>query len=178
MLGEERRNVWTIGHSTRTWEEFLALLKESEIQHLADVRHFPSSPRVPWTNRRTLADALTREDLGYEHLEDLGGYRTARRDSRNTGWRNAGFRGYADHMETEAFQAALTGLLRRAAHVRTAVMCAEAVPWRCHRSLLADALLVRGARVMHILAPGKVEEHRLTSFARVHGGRLSYPGKG
>lgn len=178
MLGESRPSVWTIGHSTRTWEQFLALLKQSEIQHLADVRRFPSSRRVPWTNQRTLAAALSEEGLGYEHLEDLGGYRKARRDSRNTGWRNAGFRGYADHMGTEAFQKALNGLLDRARRVRTAVMCAEAVPWRCHRALLADALLVRGARVLHILAPGKREEHRLTSFARVHRGRLTYPGKG
>ncbi len=170
--------VWTVGHSTRSWEEFLVLMREHDIEVLADVRRFPSSQRVPWANRSALEENLRALGVRYEHLADLGGYRKPRADSMNTGWRQGGFRGYADHMETEAFQEALGRLLDLAKERRTAVMCAEALPWRCHRGLLADALVARGARVVHILGPGQAQEHRLTSFAKVHAGRVSYPGRG
>jgi uncharacterized protein (DUF488 family) len=173
--------VWTVGHSTRTWDEFLALVSENRVESLVDVRHFPSSVRVPWANRETLATALGKAGIEYEHLVGLGGYRKPRSDSGNTGWRNRGFRGYADHMQTPEFADALDHLLSKARARRTAIMCAEAVPWRCHRGLLSDALLARSVRVVHILSPGKTQDHNLTSFAKLHGGRVTYPtprGKG
>ena len=175
MLVPAEATLWTIGHSTRTWEEFLGLLREHRIELVVDVRHYPSSARVPWTNQAVLSSDSARAGIGYEHLEDLGGYRTPRPDSKNGGWRNPGFRGYADHMGTDAFQAALDQLVALAKGRRTAILCAEAVPWRCHRGLLADALVVRGVRVIHILAPGKTQPHSLTPFARVRGGRITYP---
>ncbi len=175
MLVPADVTIWSIGHSTRSWEEFLALLREHGIVLLADVRHFPSSARVPWTNRDGLAARLASAGIAYQHLVDLGGYRTPRPDSRNTGWRNAGFRGYADYMDTPEFSAALGRLVAVARERRTVIMCAEAVPWRCHRGLLSDALLVRGIQVVHILAPGKTQDHRLTPFAKVHAGRVTYP---
>jgi len=167
--------VWSLGHSTRTWDEFLALLREHGIELLVDVRHFPASGRVPWANREPLASGLAAAGIAYEHLVGLGGYRTPRTDSRNTGWRNRGFRGYADYMETPEFEEALDRLLAWARERRTAVMCAEAVPWRCHRGLLSDALVARGTRVVHILSPGQTQDHTLTPFAKVHGGRVTYP---
>ncbi len=175
MLLPAEATIWTIGHSTRTWEEFLALLREHAIARLVDVRHYPGSARVPWTNRTALDDRLTEARIEYEHLEPLGGYRKARPGSENLGWRNESFRGYADYMETAAFRTALDRLIALAKERRTAIMCAEAVPWRCHRGLLSDALVVRGVRVVHILAPGKVQDHALTPFARVRGGHLAYP---
>lgn len=178
MLTPADATVWTIGHSTRTWEEFLALLREHRIELLADVRHFPASARVPWTNRDAFAASLRAAGIEYEHLVDLGGYRKPRADSTNMGWRNEGFRGYADHMGTPEFSRALDTLNGRAIASRTAVMCAEAVPWRCHRGLLSDALVVRGIRVIHILSPGKTQEHVLTPFAKVKGGRITYPRAG
>lgn len=169
--------VWTIGHSTRTAEDFLDLLDGSRIEILADVRHFPSSKHVPWTNRDTLAETLRVRGLGYEHFVDLGGYRKPSPDSTNTAIRNGMFRGYADHMGTETFRGSLEKLRVLAASHRVAVMCAEAVPWRCHRSFLADALLARGARVVHILSPGHLREHRLSAAAHVRGGSVSYPAR-
>ena len=168
--------VWSVGHSTRSFADFLALLREHGIQRLVDVRHFPSSERVPWTNRDALDRTLRETGIAYAHREPLGGYRTPRADSSNTGWRSAGFRGYADHMAEPGFRQALDRLILEAQEERTAVMCAEAVPWRCHRSLLADALLARGGRVLHVLGPGSVREHRLTPFARVREGLVTYPG--
>ena len=168
--------VWTLGHSTRSFDEFLALLEENHIQLLVDVRHFPTSKRVPWAAKASLAEALRDHRIGYEHFVDLGGYRKARSDSVNTSWRNSSFRGYADHMASPGFAAALDRLLALAAESRAAIMCAEAVPWKCHRSLLSDALLARGVRVVDILSPEKTEEHRLTKFARVDGGQVTYPG--
>lgn len=168
--------LWTIGHSTRTWPEFLDPLREHGIEVLVDVRRFPSSRRAPWANGDALVGATHASGLEYTHLAELGGFRRPRPGSRNTGWRSEGFRGYADHMETRAFRVALEALLGTAVDRRVAVMCAEAVPWRCHRSLLSDALLARGVRVVHILGPGKAQDHRLTAFARVRGGRVTYPG--
>ncbi len=175
MLVPPQATVWTLGHSTRSWEEFLGLLRENGIERVADVRHFPTSARVPWTNRETLAGNLERAGIGYEHMVDLGGYRKARPDSKNTGWRNLGFRGYADYMETSEFAAALDRLVDRARERRTAILCAEAVPWRCHRGLLSDALVARGVRVVHILGSGQVQDHALTPFAKIQGGRPTYP---
>ena len=168
--------VWTIGHSTRTAEAFFGLLDESRIEVLADVRRFPASKHVPWTNLDILAETLRVRGLGYEHFVDLGGYRKPSPDSPNTAILNSMFRGYADHMETEAFRTSLEKLLVLAASHRVAVMCAEVVPWRCHRYFLADALLARGAQVVHILSPGRSQEHRLATAARVRGGSVSYPG--
>ena len=175
MLIPAEATLWTLGHSTRTWEDFLALLREHEIALLVDVRHYPTSAHVPWTNQPVLAANLREARLAYEHLVDLGGYRKPRPDSTNTGWRNTGFRGYADYMETDAFRTALDRLVALAKDRRTAIMCAEAVPWRCHRGLLSDALVVRGVRVFHILSPGKTKEHALAAFAKVRGGRITYP---
>ena len=174
-FGGSGRTIWTIGHSTRSLEEFVALLGEHRLQFLADVRHFPTSQRVPWTARASLSKALSDRGIAYEHFEDLGGFRKARPDSVNTGWRNVGFRGYADYMGSTEFSVALDRLITVAADRRTAIMCAEAVPWKCHRSLLSDALVVRGVRVIHILSAGKTQDHRLTPFARVHGARITYP---
>ena len=174
-IGGSRGTVWTIGHSTRSFVEFLALLGEHRIRFLADVRRFPTSQRVPWTAKTSLAKALSERGIAYEHVEALGGFRKACPDSVNLGWRNSGFRGYADHMATAEFSAGLDRLIAIASERRTAIMCAEAVPWKCHRSLLSDALLVRGLRVVHILSPGKAHDHRLAPFARVRGTRVTYP---
>lgn len=175
MFIEAEATLWTIGHSTRSWDEFLGLLRENRIELLADVRHFPASKHVPWTNRAALEGSLASAGIRYEHIVDLGGYRPARSDSRNVALRNASFRGYADFMETEAFEKALVHLIELAAQTRTAIMCAEAVPWHCHRSLLSDALVARSVRVVHILGSGQTHDHTLTEFAKVHAGRVTYP---
>lgn len=167
--------IWTVGHSTRTVDEFCELLGDHRIELLADVRHFPGSKRVPWAMRGTLTATLDERGIAYEHFEDLGGFRKPVAKSANMGWRNSAFRGYADHMASTRFVGALDLLIRRARTARTAIMCAEAVPWKCHRSLLSDCLLARGIRVVHILGVGKTQDHRLTPFARVHGLRVTYP---
>ena len=174
-MGGSNQTLWTIGHSTRSFEEFLALLEEYRIRLLADVRHFPGSRRVPWTAKVSLARALSDRSIAYEHFEDLGGFRKASHDSTNTAWHNSGFRGYADYMDTPEFSAALDRLIAVSRDRRTAIMCAEALPWKCHRWLLSDALVARGIRVLHILASGKTQDHRLTTFARVHGTQVAYP---
>ncbi len=174
-FGRLSPTIWTIGHSTRSLEEFVALLGEHRVQFLADVRHFPTSQRVPWTAKASLAKALSDRGVAYKHFDDLGGFRKALPDSVNTAWRNVGFRGYADYMASAEFSVALNRLIAVAQEKRTAIMCAEAVPWKCHRSLLADALVVHGLRVIHVLSSGKTQDHRLTPFARVHGGRITYP---
>ncbi len=175
MLTPPEATLWTIGHSNRSLDEFLSLLREHRIELLVDVRHFPSSAHVPWTNKDALAASATAAGIAYEHLGDLGGYRDPRSDSPNLGWRNRGFRGYADYMGSLEFEAALDRLVGWARDRRTAIMCAEAVPWKCHRGLLSDALLIRGVRVVHILSQGKAQDHVLTPFARVKGGRITYP---
>jgi uncharacterized protein (DUF488 family) len=167
--------IWTIGHSTRTIDEFISLLKENEIKVMADVRAFPGSKRYPHFNKDALAESLNANGIRYEHFPDLGGKRKSKPDSRNTAWRNASFRGYADYMETEQFRKGIDRLLDVATEAgATAIMCAEAVWWRCHRSLIADYLKSRGFEVMHILNTNKIEPHPYTSATRIVDGELTY----
>jgi uncharacterized protein (DUF488 family) len=168
--------IWTIGHSTRSGEEFTQILQAHGIELLVDVRTFPASRRYPHFNRASLAERINALGIDYKHEPRLGGRRTPRPDSHNTAWRNAQFRGYADHMETEEFKNGVRELLELATNSRVAVMCAEAVWWRCHRSLVADYLKVKGPEVIHILDEKKTEEHPFTSAARIVDGRLSYRG--
>ena len=168
------RAVYTIGHSTRELDRFVALLDREHVRHVADVRSFPGSRRYPQFGREALAASLAARGIGYSHHPDLGGRRRAREDSPNGAWRNASFRGYADYMSTQAFARSLDDLIDLAARERTAIMCAEAVPWRCHRSLIADALVARGVSVQHIL-DARTEPHRLTPFAVVREGVVYYP---
>ena len=167
--------IWTIGHSTRAIDEFISLLEENEIKLLVDVRAWPGSKRYPQFNKDTLAESLNAHGIRYEHFPELGGKRKSKPDSRNTAWRNASFRGYADYMETKQFQKGIERLLGVAAEAGpTAIMCAEAVWWRCHRSLIADYLKARGVEVLHVLGANKVEPHPYTSAARTVTGELSY----
>ena len=166
--------VLTVGHSTRSFGELLALLKAYGVNQLVDVRSIPRSRHNPQFNKTVLGPKLRARGLGYRHMPGLGGLRHARKDSLNTGWRNASFRGYADYMQTAEFARNLKKLITIAKKKRTAIMCAEALPWRCHRSLIADALTVRGVPVIHIFGPTNSREHELTSFARVRGGRITY----
>ena len=176
-LKKRPKAVLTIGHSTRTLEALIELLKAHDVERLVDVRTIPRSSRNPQFNRETIPEALRKAHIGYRHMKELGGLRHPRRDSPNTAWRNASFRGYADYMLEPEFATALDQLIELAAEKRTAVMCAEAVPWRCHRSLIADALLARGIPVEHILGLKRTEPHQFTSFARVEGERVTYPGE-
>jgi uncharacterized protein (DUF488 family) len=167
--------IYTIGHSNRPLDAFLGLLLAHGIRAVADVRTVPKSRHNPQFGGESLARSLEGEGIAYFRIEALGGFRKARPDSRNLGWRNASFRGYADYMETEGFAAGLAELERIAGAGVTAFMCAEAVPWRCHRSLIADALLVRGWDVRDILDEKPAKQHRPTPFLEVEGGELRYP---
>ncbi len=167
--------VVTIGHSTRTLETFILLLQTFEVKQVVDVRTVPRSRHTPQFNRETLPDDLNAAGIGYLHMPGLGGLRRPRPDSINTGWRNASFRGFADYMETPEFENHLGKLIELAQRKRVALMCAEALPWRCHRSLIADALEVRGIRVAHIMSPTDLQPHRIWPFARLDGTRLFYP---
>lgn len=167
--------ILTIGHSTRTIDDFIALLTAHGVGRLLDVRTVPRSRHNPQFNTDALPDSLAQAGIAYEHVKGLGGFRHARADSPNSGWRNLSFRGYADYMQTAAFADELDALIERAGRERVALMCAEAVPWRCHRSLIADALLVRGVPCAEIVGPTRLQAHRLTSFAQVEGKALSYP---
>lgn len=169
--------IYTIGHSTREIEAFIALLKERNVQLLVDVRTIPKSRRNPHFGDDQLPQRLTTADINYRHMEHLGGLRKTSKTSINGAWRNASFRGYADYMQTDQFQHAIGELIVFAAELTTAIMCAEAVPWRCHRSLVADALVVRGVEVIDIMGPGKTRVDELTSFAQVDGQRVTYPPK-
>jgi uncharacterized protein (DUF488 family) len=168
--------LFTIGHGTRAAEDLVALLRAHGVRFLADIRTVPRSRRNPQFNRETLAATLEQAGIGYAHVPALGGLRHPRRDSINTAWRNDSFRGYADHMQTPAFAEALGGLLAQARAAPTAVMCAESVPWRCHRSLLGDAATARGVPVFHIMTATRAQPHRMTDSARVQGDRVTYPG--
>jgi uncharacterized protein (DUF488 family) len=165
-----------IGHSTRPIGEFIELLRSHGVEQLIDIRTIPKSRRNPHFNSEALAASLGAAGIRYVHLKELGGLRHARSDSINLGWRNASFRGYADYMQTPEFEAGLERAIRVTKEKRSALMCAEAVPWRCHRSLVADALVVRGIRVAHITSQAEPKEHTLTPFARVHGAQITYPG--
>ncbi len=175
MLRKTRPGIFTIGHSTRTSGEFLDLLRNCGIRLLADVRTVPRSGYNPQYNDDRLRAALALANIGYVHVPELGGLRKPRKDSKNTGWRNASFRGYADYMASPEFRRGLARLMRLARRRKTAVMCAEAVPWRCHRSLIADALTVAKWKVCHIAGGGKPSLHKRTPFLRVRKGELCYP---
>jgi len=167
--------VLTIGHSTRPLAEFIGLLQAHGVTRLVDVRTVPRSRHNPQFDRATLPAALRAARIAYVHLAALGGLRHATPASVNTGWHNASFRGYADYMQTPAFAQAIADLIQQAQQERIAVMCAEAVPWRCHRSLIADALLVRGIPCADIQSATRCAPHRLTPFARVRGATITYP---
>ncbi|MFN3651902.1 MAG: DUF488 family protein [Armatimonadota bacterium] len=167
--------LWTIGHGTRPLEEFTGLLRQNRIEVLADIRTVPRSRRNPQYATENLAGSLRAEGFCYLHVPELGGLRKPRPDSPNDAWRNDSFRGYADYMQTSAFEAALGELAALARLRPTVIMCAETVNWRCHRSLVADALFARGWTPWHILGPAEPKPHRLTSFARVEGERVWYP---
>ena len=167
--------VFTIGHSTRTLEEFLDLLRTHGVQRVLDIRTIPRSRHNPQFNRETLGPALRATRIGYVHLKKLGGLRRATPNSKNAGWHNASFRGFADYMETEEFEVGLERAMKLAEIKPSALMCAEAVPWRCHRSLIADALVVRKIPVEHIVGASRTQSHKLTPFARVQGKHVTYP---
>lgn len=167
--------LWTIGHGTREAAALVDLLRAAGIAWLVDVRTVPRSRRNPQFNRDTLATTLREAGIAYTHLPALGGLRKPRPDSVNLGWRNASFRGYADYMQTPEFAAGLQALLQRAEQAPTAIMCAETVPWRCHRSLVADVLAAAGHRVEHIVGPGRTYAHARSPLARVVDGRVTYP---
>ncbi len=170
--------VYTIGHSTRSLDDFVRVLRAHGIERVVDVRTIPRSRHNPQFNRPTLSRALRGRRIRYRHVKALGGLRHARRDSPNAGWRNASFRGFADYMQTAEFDAAIDRLITLAREKRAALLCAEAVPWRCHRSLIADALAVRGIPVRHIYSATNAKPHALTPMARVRGRRITYPAEG
>ena len=171
----KKRTIFTIGHSTRTLEELIELLRAHEVRRVIDIRTIPRSRHNPQYNRETLGPALRSRKIGYVHLKDLGGLRRTKPDSKNIGWHNTSFRGYADYMQTPEFEAGLKRAIRLSAVKPSALMCAEAVPWRCHRSLVADALAARKFPVEHIMSVTRANKHKLTSFARVRGKKVTYP---
>ncbi|HEY2866487.1 MAG TPA: DUF488 domain-containing protein [Pyrinomonadaceae bacterium] len=166
--------IWTIGHSTRDVDEFIALLKESEIKAVADVRSLPGSRKFPQFNAENLAESLPAAGIEYIPFKQLGGRRKVRKDSPHTVWRHPAFRGYADYMDTEDFQKGIDELLEIASRKQVAIMCSEAVWWRCHRSMIADYLKSIGVVVIHIMSHGKTEVHPYTSAAKIVDGRLVY----
>lgn len=167
--------VLTIGHSTRSIESFIEMLRAHGVKRLVDVRTIPRSRTNPQFNAESLKQSLAESGIGYTHVAALGGLRHARKDSLNTGWRNASFRGYADYMQTPEFEAAITSLIDAAKREQITIMCAEAVPWRCHRSLIGDALNARGIAVEDIMSTTRAQPHELTSFAKITGTRVTYP---
>jgi len=171
----EKPLIRTVGHSTRPVEALIELLKAHGVTRLLDVRTIPKSRYNPQYNAEALERSLRDAGIGYEHRKALGGLRRSRKDSPNMGWRNESFRGYADYMQTPEFVSALDTLVQAAAREPVVIMCAEAVPWRCHRSLISDALTARGYRVEHIMSSAKPEAHSMTSFARVEGTSVTYP---
>ena len=173
----QERNIWTIGHSTRDLGKFIAMLRSFQIELVVDIRSFPGSRRYPHFNKEALAISLPKTGIEYIHLPDLGGRRKPLNDSNNTGWRLAAFRGYADYMETDAFEKGIKNLELLASKKRVAYMCSEAVWWRCHRSLISDYLKHKGWTVVHIMDAGKSEEHPYTKPARIVGNNLVYSKK-
>jgi hypothetical protein len=175
VAGAKTPVVLTMGHSTRPIEEFIQLLKAHAVQELVDVRTIPRSRHNPQFNWDALSESLKKARIGYVHMPALGGLRHTTQASVNRGWRNTSFRGFADYMQTAAFEQALGELMQLAKKRRSVLMCAEAVPWRCHRSLIADALLVRGVEVEHIMSLTSRHPHKLAPFAQVEGYRITYP---
>lgn len=167
--------IFTIGHSTLPIDQFVAILKTYGIQRLVDIRTIPRSRHNPQFNSDALGHSLKQAGVEYLSMPALGGLRHAHKDSPNTGWRNKSFRGYADYMQSRTFHDALKSLIQMGRQKRTAIMCAEAVPWRCHRSLVADALLVEGVSAVEILSEGNYRVHKLTPFARIESGQITYP---
>jgi uncharacterized protein (DUF488 family) len=168
-------SIYTIGHSTRSIEEFIEILSHYKIQLLVDIRSLPGSTRYPQFNSDNLEKSLEDAGIGYIHLKELGGLRKPKKDSINIGWRNSSFRGYADYMQTEEFDKALAKLMEFSKEKTVAIMCAEAVPWRCHRSLVGDALLVGGFEVLDVISTSAVRDHKLTPWAQVRGREITYP---
>jgi uncharacterized protein (DUF488 family) len=175
MHMHEPQTIFTVGHSTKPIKEFLQLLQAHGVELLVDVRTVPRSRHNPQFEGDALAKSVRQAGMAYRHVKDLGGLRKPKPDSVNSGWRNESFRGYADYMQTPEFAAAVEKLIVMAQTMRVAVMCAEAVPWRCHRSLIADALVVRGAPVEHIMSATKRDPHHLTPFAKRTGLQITYP---
>jgi uncharacterized protein (DUF488 family) len=171
----EKPLIRTIGHSTRPVEALIEMLEAHGAKRVLDVRTIPKSRYNPQYNGEALERRLRDAAIGYEHMKALGGLRHPRKDSPNMGWRNESFRGYADYMQTAEFESALDALVGAAAHEAVAIMCAEAVPWRCHRSLIADALTARGYPVEHIMSATKSDRHNMTPFAKVEGKSVTYP---
>lgn len=169
------RSIYTIGHSTHSLEDFIDLLKAFAIETVIDIRTIPRSMHCPQFNKEELKQSLKSAKIGYRHVKELGGLRHALKDSMNTGWLNASFRGYADYMQTPDFKKGLEKLEKISQNKRCALMCAEAVYWRCHRSLIADALILKKWKVFHILSKKTAKPHRRTSFLRVRKGMLIYP---
>jgi uncharacterized protein (DUF488 family) len=167
--------VYTIGHSTHSIEEFTRILEQYAIKVIVDVRTIPRSRHNPQFNQEELKMSLLASKIGYVHIPDLGGLRHTRKDSPNMGWRNLSFRGFADYMQTKQFNEGLTMMIQLARKERIALMCAEAVPWRCHRSLISDGLMVRGVNVVHIMSLTQRREHVLTSWIKVEGTNITYP---
>jgi uncharacterized protein (DUF488 family) len=175
---EDRKTIWTIGHSTRSIEDFIEMLQAFKIELLVDIRSFPGSRRFPQFNKENLADSLLTNKIEYVHILRLGGRRTPKKDSKNTGWKHESFRGYADYMETEYFKKGIEELIEIAEKRKTAIMCSEAVWWKCHRSLISDHLKHKGWMVMHIMDKTKAEEHPYTQAAKIINGELDYSGDG
>jgi len=173
--GRQKTAVYTIGHSTRPVAEFIEIIRAFGIKKVIDVRTIPKSRHNPQFNEELLRESLKAVRIGYLRMKGLGGLRHAREDSPNKAWRNASFRGFADYMQTEEFEQNLGKLVEEAGKQATVIMCAEAVPWRCHRSLIGDALLIRGVSVVHIMGINSIRDHNLTPWAQVEDGRISYP---
>lgn len=175
MAAPAQISISTVGHSTHSIDDFIGILEAYGVRQLVDVRTMPRSRRVPQFNKESLAATLPESGIVYRHMPGLGGLRHSKRDSINTGWRNASFRGFADYMQTPEFRENLENLIEFAGQASTAIMCAEAVPWRCHRSLIADALVAREIQVVEILSAKQSRPHALTPFAQVNGSQVTYP---
>ncbi|MGA7837497.1 MAG: DUF488 domain-containing protein [Ignavibacteriaceae bacterium] len=173
---EYQKKIWTIGHSTRSIEEFVEMLLTFNIEVLVDVRSFPGSKRFPQFNKENLAESLLANRIEYVHILRLGGRRTPKKDSKNTGWKHKSFRGYADYMETEYFKEGIDELIKIAGKRKTVIMCSEAVWWKCHRSMISDYLKLNGWTVLHIMDKMKADEHPYTQPAKILNGKLDYAG--
>ncbi|HEV8082018.1 MAG TPA: DUF488 domain-containing protein [Chitinophagaceae bacterium] len=173
-MKEEHKTIWTIGHSTRSLDELVALLHSFNIVVIADIRSYPGSRKFPQFNKEALEISLPQNNIEYVHIKDLGGRRKANPDSKNTAWRHVAFRSYADYMESESFKNGIKELEKIALKKRTAYMCSEAVWWRCHRSMVSDYLKLYGWKVMHIMGINKATEHPYTAPARIVNGELNY----